>query len=61
MTTKEQVQLQTQSLGLYTAQAQATSTIQSFFDVSGTGGLPAALNNLLSAFSAPVSMLTATA
>lgn len=49
---EEQVQLQTQTLGLYTAQAQATSTIQSFFDVSGTGGVPAALNNLLSAFSA---------
>jgi flagellar hook-associated protein 1 FlgK len=49
---EEQVQQQTQTLGLYTAQAQATGTIQSFFDVSGTGGLPAALNNLLSAFSA---------
>ena len=49
---EEQVQQQTQTLGMYTAQAQATGTIQSFFDVSGTGGLPAALNNLLSAFSA---------
>lgn len=49
---EEQVQSQTQLLGLYTAQAQATGTIQSFFDVSGTGGLPAALNNLISAFSA---------
>jgi flagellar hook-associated protein 1 FlgK len=49
---EEQVQQQTQTLGLYTAQAQATGTIQSFFDVSGTGGVPAALNNLLSAFSA---------
>ena len=49
---EEQVQLQTQTLGLYTAQAQATGTIQSLFDVSGTGGVPAALNNLLSAFSA---------
>ena len=49
---EEQVQLQTQTLGKYTAQAQTTSTIQSFFDVSGTGGLPAALNNLLSGFSA---------
>jgi flagellar hook-associated protein 1 FlgK len=48
---EEQVQQQTQTLGLYTAQAQATGTIQSFFDVSGTGGVPAALNNLLSAFS----------
>jgi len=48
---EEQVQQQTQTLGLYTAQAQSTNTIQSFFDVSGTGGVPAALNNLLSAFS----------
>jgi flagellar hook-associated protein 1 FlgK len=49
---EEQVQLQTQTLGKYTAQANATGAIESFFDVSGTGGLPAALNNLLSAFSA---------
>jgi flagellar hook-associated protein 1 FlgK len=49
---EEQVQSQTQALGFYTAQAQATGTVQSFFDVSGTGGVPAALNNLLSAFSA---------
>jgi len=49
---EEQVQLQTQTLGMYTAQAQATGTIQSLFDVTGNGGLPAALNNLLSAFSA---------
>jgi flagellar hook-associated protein 1 len=48
---EEQVQQQTQTLGLYTAQAQTTGTLQSFFDVSGTGGVPAALNNLLSAFS----------
>jgi flagellar hook-associated protein 1 FlgK len=49
---EEQVQQQTSTLGLYTAQAQATGTIQSFFDVTGAGGVPAALNNLLSAFSA---------
>jgi flagellar hook-associated protein 1 FlgK len=49
---EEQVQQQTQTLGFYTAQAQSTGTLQSFFDVSGTGGVPAALNNLLSAFSA---------
>jgi flagellar hook-associated protein 1 FlgK len=49
---EEQVQQQTSTLGLYTAQAQATGTIQSFFDVTGSGGLPTALNNLLSAFSA---------
>jgi len=49
---EEEVQRQTQVLGFYTAQAGATGTLQSFFDVSGTAGLPAALNNLLSAFSA---------
>jgi len=49
---EEQVQQATQTLGLYTAQAQGTGSIQSLFDVSGTGGLPAALNSLLSAFSA---------
>ncbi|HEX3745124.1 MAG TPA: flagellar hook-associated protein FlgK [Bryobacteraceae bacterium] len=49
---EEQVQLQTQSLGLYTAQSQTTGTIQSYFDVTGSGGLPAALNSLLNAFSA---------
>jgi flagellar hook-associated protein 1 FlgK len=49
---EEQVQLQTQTLGLYTAQAQSTGTLQTFFDVSGNGGVPTALNNLLSAFSA---------
>jgi len=49
---EEQVQLQTQALGKYTAQSQATGAIQSLFDVSGTGGVPAALSNLLSAFSA---------
>ena len=43
---------QTQTLGKYTAQAQATGTIESFFDASGNGGVPAALNNLLTSFSA---------
>jgi len=47
-----QVQSQLQTLGLYTAQAQSTSTIQSFFDASGNGGVSAALSNLYSAFSA---------
>jgi len=47
-----QVQTQLQTLGLYTAQAQSTSTIQSFFDVSGTSGISTALTNLYSAFSA---------
>ncbi len=46
-----EVQRQLQTLGLYTAQAQSTSTIQSFFDVSGTGGVSSALSNLYTAFS----------
>ncbi|HTQ57543.1 MAG TPA: flagellar hook-associated protein FlgK [Bryobacteraceae bacterium] len=49
---EEAVQSQTQALGFYTAQAQSTSTLQSFFDVTGTGGVSAALNNLFQAFSA---------
>ncbi|HUP04081.1 MAG TPA: flagellar hook-associated protein FlgK [Bryobacteraceae bacterium] len=48
---EEQVQQQTQMLGRYTAQAQATSAIQSLFDVSGTGGVSAALSSLFTAFS----------
>lgn len=46
------VQSQMQTLGLYTAQNQATGNIQSFFDVSGNSGISSALNNLYSAFSA---------
>ena len=49
---EENVQAQTQALGLYTAQAQNTSTIQSFFDVTGTGGVSTALNGLFQSFSA---------
>jgi flagellar hook-associated protein 1 FlgK len=45
------VQQQLQTLGLYTAQNQSTNTIQSFFDSSGSTGVSAALNNLLTAFS----------
>jgi flagellar hook-associated protein 1 FlgK len=45
------VQQQLQILGLYTAQAQSTGAIQSFFDASGTTGVSTALNNLLTAFS----------
>jgi flagellar hook-associated protein 1 len=45
------VQQQLQTLGLYTAQAQSTGTIQSFFDANGTTGVSADLNNLLAAFS----------
>jgi flagellar hook-associated protein 1 FlgK len=47
-----EVQRQLQALGQYTAQAQSTSTIQSFFDVSGSGGVSSALTSLYSAFSA---------
>ncbi len=49
---EEQVQRQTQTLGQYTAQAQATGSIQSLFDVTGTSGVPAALSALTQAFSA---------
>lgn len=49
---EENVQVQNSSLGYYSAQAQSTGSIESLFDVSGNGGVPAALNNLLSAFSA---------
>ena len=49
---EEQVHQQTQTLGLYTAQAQATGSIQSLFDVSGNGGVSAALNTLIGSFSA---------
>jgi flagellar hook-associated protein 1 FlgK len=48
----EEVQRQVQTLGQFTAQAQSTSTIQSYFDVSGTTGVSAALSNLFSSFSA---------
>lgn len=49
---EEAVQVQTQSLGQYTAQAQGTGAIQTFFDVTGTNGVSAALSNLLQSFSA---------
>ena len=47
-----EVQRQLQALGLYTAQAQSTGTIQSFFNVTGTSGVAADLNNLFTSFSA---------
>jgi len=49
---EEAVQIQTQALGFYTAQAQSTGTIQSLFDVTSTSGVSAALNNLFQSFSA---------
>jgi flagellar hook-associated protein 1 FlgK len=48
---EEQVQRQTQALGQYTAQAQATGAIQSFFDASGSSGVSAALSALFQSFS----------
>ncbi|HUA64061.1 MAG TPA: flagellar hook-associated protein FlgK [Verrucomicrobiae bacterium] len=49
---EESVQQQTSTLGLYTAQSQATATLQSLFDVSGASGVSASLQNLFQAFSA---------
>jgi flagellar hook-associated protein 1 FlgK len=46
------VELQRQTLGRYTAQAQSTGTIQSFFDVTGATGVSPALTNLFRSFSA---------
>jgi len=45
------VEQQLQTLGLYTARAQATGTLQSFFDVTGSSGVSAGLTNLFTAFS----------
>ena len=42
----EEVQRQIQTMGYYSSQAQSTSTIQSFFDVTGGGGVSAAFSNL---------------
>ena len=49
---EEQLQQQTQTLGQYTAQAQATGTIQGFFDASGSTGVSAALSSFFQSFSA---------
>lgn len=49
---EEAVQAQTQALGFYTAQSQNTGTIQSYFDVTGTSGVSAALSALFQSFSA---------
>jgi flagellar hook-associated protein 1 FlgK len=48
----EEVQRQLQTLGQYSTQSQSSSTIQSYFDVSGTTGISAALSTLFSSFSA---------
>ncbi|HVW07872.1 MAG TPA: flagellar hook-associated protein FlgK [Bryobacteraceae bacterium] len=47
-----EVQRQLSTLGAFTAQAQGTSALQSLFDVTGSSGVTAALNNLYTAFSA---------
>ena len=46
-----EVQRQLQTLGQYTAQAQGTSSLQSLFDVTRTGGVSAALSQLFQSFS----------
>jgi flagellar hook-associated protein 1 FlgK len=47
-----EVQRQLQTLGQYTAQSQGTSALQSFFDVTGSSGVSAALSQLYQSFSA---------
>ncbi len=47
-----EVQRQLSALGAFIAQAQGTSSLQSLFDVTGSTGVTAALNNLYTAFSA---------
>jgi len=49
---EDQVQRQTQALGQYTAQSQATGSLQSLFDASGNSGVAAALSALSQSFSA---------
>ncbi len=48
----EEVRRQVNTLGRFEAQSEAASGIEKLFDVSGTTGLPAALNQLFSSFSA---------
>jgi len=49
---EEEVRRQNQSLGFFEAQAQGASSIENQFDVSGTSGVPGALNQLFQSFSA---------
>lgn len=49
---EQAVRTQMSSLGTFESQAQATGTIATNFDPSGNTGVPAELNQLLSAFSA---------
>ena len=48
---EEQLQRQTQLLGQFTAQSQATGSLQSLFDASGSTGLSATLSSLYQSFS----------
>ena len=49
---ESELEQQTQALGKYTAQANATSSLQSFFDASGTSGVSSALSSFFQAVSA---------
>ena len=49
---EEEVRRQMQSLGKYETQTSGLSSIDNLFDVTGTSGIPADLNNLFSSFSA---------
>jgi flagellar hook-associated protein 1 FlgK len=49
---EEEVRQQVSTLGRFQAQSQAAGGIEKLFDVSGTTGLPAALNQLFTSFSA---------
>ena len=49
---EEEVRRQVNTLGRLDVQSQAVSSIEKLFDVSGTTGLPAALTQLFSSFSA---------
>lgn len=48
----EEVRRQVQLLGRYNAQAQATSSLSNYFDVTGNSGVTAQLNQLFQSFSA---------
>jgi len=49
---EEEVRRQLQSLGTYETQSSGLSSIDNLFDVTGSSGIPADLNNLFSSFSA---------
>jgi flagellar hook-associated protein 1 len=49
---EDEVRRHLQSLGFFEAESQASASVEALFDVSGDGGVPAALSELLQAFSA---------